>query len=261
MSAPRRTVLRNVLTRLGIAKGDVVATLAGRIPSLYVAALGTLKNGSVYTPLFSAFGPDPIVSRMTIARARVLVTTDTLYRRKVEPVRARMPALEHVLLVRETEMPLPPGTCDCNELLDAASDEFTIPPTDPQDLALLHFTSGTTGTPKGAMHVQEAVVAHHETARLALDFHAGDRFWCTADPGWVTGTSYGIIAPLTHGLTTIVDEGDFDADNGHRPHRALSLAPPVAKAPTVAAASASGDARIVRRDRLGGVVHEYMLAA
>jgi acetyl-CoA synthetase len=153
---------------------------------------------------------------MAIARARVLVTTDVLYRKKVEAVRARMPALEHVLLVRETAAPLPPGTRDWSELLDAASDEFIIPPTDPQDLALLHFTSGTTGTPKGAMHVHEAVVAHHETARLALDFHQGDRFWCTADPGWVTGTSYGIIAPLTHGLTMIVDEADFDAERWYR---------------------------------------------
>jgi acetyl-CoA synthetase len=206
----------NVLKRLGVGAGEVVATLAGRIPILYIAALGTLKNRGVYTPLFSAFGPDPIVSRMTIARARVLVTTDTLYRRKVEPVRARMPALEHVLLVRDTAAPLPPDTHDCNELLDAANDEFTIPPTDGQDLGLLHFTSGTTGTPKGAMHVHEAVVAHHETARLALDFHPGDRFWCTADPGWVTGTSYGIIAPLTHGLTMIVDEADFDAERWYR---------------------------------------------
>jgi acetyl-CoA synthetase len=206
----------NVLTRLGIGKGDVVATLAGRVPSLYTAALGTLKNRSVYTPLFSAFGPDPIVSRMTIAQARVLVTTDTLYRKKVEPVRARMPALEHILLVRDTSAQLPPGTQDYSRLLDAASDRFTIPPTDPEDLALLHFTSGTTGTPKGAMHVHQAVIAHHETARLALDFHPEDRFWCTADPGWVTGTSYGIIAPLTHGLTMIVDEADFDAERWYR---------------------------------------------
>jgi acetyl-CoA synthetase len=206
----------NVLTTLGVNKGDIVATLSGRIPGLYIAALGALKNGSVYTPLFSAFGPDPIVSRLAIARARVLVTTDTLYRRKVDAVRGRLPALEHVLLVRETSAPLPPGTHDVNALLDAASDAFTIPPTDPQDLALLHFTSGTTGTPKGAMHVHEAVVAHHETARQALDFHAGDRFWCTADPGWVTGTSYGIIAPLTHGLTMIVDEADFDAERWYR---------------------------------------------
>jgi acetyl-CoA synthetase len=153
----------NVLRGLGVGRGDVVATLAGRIPGFYVAALGTLKNGSVYTPLYSAFGPDPIVSRMTIARAKVLVTTEALYRRKVAPVRARMPDLEHVLLVRETAEPLPPSTRDFDELLGAASDDFTIPGTDAQDLALLHFTSGTTGKPKGAMHVHEAVVAHYAT--------------------------------------------------------------------------------------------------
>jgi acetyl-CoA synthetase len=206
----------NLLQQLGVGAGEVVATLAGRIPQLYTAALGTLKNRSVYTPLFSAFGPDPIVSRMTIARARVLVTTDTLYRKKIEPVRSRMSDLEHVLLVRETSASLPAGTRDCDQLLDASSTDYTIPATDPQDLALLHFTSGTTGAPKGAMHVHEAVVAHHETARTALDFRQGDRFWCTADPGWVTGTSYGIIAPLTHGLPLIVDEADFDAERWYR---------------------------------------------
>jgi acetyl-CoA synthetase len=93
-----------------------------------------------------------------------------------------------------------------------ADDRFTIEPTAPEDTALLHFTSGTTGTPKGAVHVHEAVVAHHITGKLALDLHPDDVFWCTADPGWVTGTSYGIIAPLTNGVTSIVDEGDFDAE-------------------------------------------------
>jgi acetyl-CoA synthetase len=88
--------------------------------------------------------------------------------------------------------------------------------TRPDDLALLHFTSGTTGTPKGAMHVHEAVIAHHVTARFALDLRRDDIFWCTADPGWVTGMSYGVVAPLTHGATIIVDEGDFDAERWYR---------------------------------------------
>jgi len=203
----------NVLQTLGVGKGDAVAVLAGRIPELYIAALGTLKNGSVFTPLFSAFGPEPIQSRLNIARAKVLVTTDTLYRRKIEALRSALPSLEHVLLVgdrgsvgqiaRVRHLP---------DLMASASSEYTIPPTDPEDPALLHFTSGTTGKPKGALHVHEAVVAHHATGQFALDFHPGDVFWCTADPGWVTGTSYGIIAPLTHGLTGIVDEADFDAE-------------------------------------------------
>ena len=97
-----------------------------------------------------------------------------------------------------------------------ADPRFEIPPTAPEDLALLHFTSGTTGRPKGAMHVHEAVVAHHATGRLALDLHDDDVFWCTADPGWVTGTSYGIVAPLTNGVTSIVDEAEFDAERWYR---------------------------------------------
>lgn len=206
----------NVLESLGVGKGDVVATVAGRVLPLYVTALGTLKRGAVYSPLFSAFGPDPLAARLTIARARALVTTDVLYRRKIEPLRAQLPDLEHVLLVRETDAPVSPRTLDWRALMDAASQEFSIPPTEPQDAALLHFTSGTTGMPKGALHVHEAVVAHFATAEYALDFRAGDRFWCTADPGWVTGTSYGIIAPLVHGLTSIVDEADFDAERWYQ---------------------------------------------
>jgi acetyl-CoA synthetase len=97
-----------------------------------------------------------------------------------------------------------------------ADESFAIGPTQPDDLALLHFTSGTTGKPKGAMHVHEAVVAHHTTGRLALDLHVDDVFWCTADPGWVTGTSYGIIAPLTNGVTSIVDEAEFDVERWYR---------------------------------------------
>ena len=81
---------------------------------------------------------------------------------------------------------------------------------------MLHFTSGTTGRPKGAVHVHEAVVAHHITGQLALDLHPDDVFWCTADPGWVTGTSYGIISPLTNGATLIVDQAEFDAERWYR---------------------------------------------
>ncbi len=203
----------NVLRALGVGAGDRVYSLAGRIPELYVAALGTLKNRSVFCPLFSAFGPEPIRVRMASGRARVLVTTESLYRRKVAGLRGALSSLEHVLLVGDGQAPTSVAdTSDYHRLMGAASEAFTIEPTDPEDLALLHFTSGTTGRPKGAVHVHQAVVAHHITGKLALDLHPEDVFWCTADPGWVTGTSYGIIAPLTNGVTSIVDEAEFDVE-------------------------------------------------
>ncbi len=207
----------NGLRELGVGAGDRVYVLLGRIPELYITGLGALKNRSVFCPLFSAFGPEPIRSRLAIGQGRVLVTTETLYRRKVEALRSSLPNLEHVLIVSETATPTEvAGTRDFRELLDAASNSYEIPATEPEDPALLHFTSGTTGAPKGAIHVHNAVIAHHMTGKLALDLHPDDIFWCTADPGWVTGTSYGIISPLTNGVTSIIDEGDFDAERWYR---------------------------------------------
>jgi len=203
----------NVLKNLGVGRGERVFVLAGRIPELYVAVLGGLKHGAVVSPLFSAFGPEPIATRVNLGEGRVLVTTDLLYERKVAKWREKMPTLEHVLLVAEdggtTDVP---GTLDLAALMAAADEICEVAPTGAEDMALLHFTSGTTGTPKGAIHVHGAVVTHYATGRYALDLHDEDIFWCTADPGWVTGTSYGIVAPLLHGVTSIVDREEFDAE-------------------------------------------------
>ena len=201
----------NVLRSLEVGKGERVFSLSGRIPELYFAALGTLKNTSVFCPLFSAFGPEPIAQRLELGDARILVTTERLYRKKIAALRPELPKLQYVLLADsdqdqdETGLSLP-------RLLDLSSSDFTIPPTDPEDMALLHFTSGTTGKPKGAVHVHNAVLTHYLTGKYVLDLHPGDIFWCTADCGWVTGTSYGIIAPLTHGVTNLIDEADFESE-------------------------------------------------
>jgi acetyl-CoA synthetase len=201
----------NLLVSLDLRKGDRVYTLLHRVPELYVTALGAWKAGCVLCPLFSAFGPEPVRARMSLGEAKLLVTTKGLYERKVAGIRDRLPALAHVLLI-DDDGPPPAGTASYRALMTTARDSFEIVSTREDDLALLHFTSGTTGTPKGAMHVHGAVVAHHATGRLALDLHDKDIFWCTADPGWVTGTSYGIIAPLTCGATIVIDEEEFDAE-------------------------------------------------
>ncbi|MDY0046792.1 MAG: acetate--CoA ligase [Thauera propionica] len=207
----------NVLRALGVQRGERVFVLTGRIPELYVAVLGGLKAGCVVSPLFSAFGPEPIATRLNIGEGVVLVTTDGLYARKVAKLRDTLPTLRHVLVVDEegTTAGLA-GTQDLAALMAQAAEVFNTEPTQAEDLALLHFTSGTTGTPKGAMHVHRAVVTHWATGRYALDLHPEDVFWCTADPGWVTGTSYGIIAPLLHGVTSIVDMAEFDAERWYR---------------------------------------------
>jgi acetyl-CoA synthetase len=152
---------------------------------------------------------------MEIGSATALLTTEALYRRKVAPWRGELASLKLVLLVGSKGDP-PEGCVAVEPALAAASDAFEAVHTAPEDMALIHFTSGTTGRPKGAVHVHAAVVAHAETGRVALDLRAGDVFWCTADPGWVTGTSYGVISPLVNGASLIVDEAELDPTRWYR---------------------------------------------
>lgn len=202
----------HLLDRLGVGPGERVFSLLGRVPELYVAALGTLKAGRVFSPLFSAFGPEPIEARLSIGDARVLVTTTSYYQRKIAPWRGELPGLKPILLTDAGDDDLPEGTLSLAAALADCPDSGGLANTRAEDRALLHFTSGTTGLPKGAIHVHEAVVVHRMTGHYALDLHPDDIYWCSADPGWVTGTSYGIVAPLVIGATMIVDEAEMDPE-------------------------------------------------
>jgi acetyl-CoA synthetase len=203
----------HALRSLGLQPGDVLFVLCPRGEPLFTAVLGALKAAVVAAPLFTAFGPEPLATRLSIAQPKALVTTRTLYRRRIAPMRAQLPFLQHVIVIDDEEEGerLPADTLDWRTLLAQAPASPVTTRTRAQDPALIHFTSGTTGTPKAALHVHEAALMHWATARWALDLHPEDVFWCTADPGWVTGTSYGILAPLLHGVTSVVDEGEFDA--------------------------------------------------
>ena len=202
----------NVLQGLGIQKGDRVFVFMDRIPELYAAVFGTLKAGCIIGPLFSAFGPDAIRDRLENSEAVALVTQPHLLK-KVNAIRDELPALKHLIIADHRAVP-EVGESDrsWNELMDAASDEFDLVNTGPEDPAVMHYTSGTTGKPKGALHVHKAVLGHYATGKYVLDFHEDDIYWCTADPGWVTGTSYGMFAPCTNGVTSIIYEGGFSAN-------------------------------------------------
>jgi acetyl-CoA synthetase len=163
----------------------------------------------VFCALFTAFGPEPLYQRLSKGDARVVVTTRRLYRQKLQQLWPRLPGLEYVLLIDVPE-DTGPALWSLPKHMASASPDFTIPPTDPEDMAFLVFTSGTTGPPKGAIHVHQSALVHYMTGRDVLDLRVGDVYWCTADPGWVTGICYGLIAPLLHGVTSLVVDGPFD---------------------------------------------------
>ncbi|HEX5139851.1 MAG TPA: acetate--CoA ligase [Dehalococcoidia bacterium] len=201
----------NVLRSLGVQKGDRVFVFLDRIPELYAAVFGTLKAGCVIGPLFSAFGPDAVKDRMENSGAVLLLTSPDLWR-KIAAIRGQLPALKHVIHVQHNARIEPSeGILSWNDLVDAASDEAQIEQTGLEDPAIMHYTSGTTGKPKGAVHVHQAVWGHYATGKYVLDLHPDDIYWCTADPGWVTGTSYGMFAPFTNGVTQVIYEGGFSA--------------------------------------------------
>jgi acetyl-CoA synthetase len=203
----------NGLKSLGVEKGDRVFMFLERIPECYFTAFGTLKIGAVTGPLFSAFGPDAVKDRLQDSAAKVLVTSPELWG-KVKDIRADLPDLKHVLLITRRGKPaaLDEGEVLWDDVVAGQSDEFVTLNTDPEDYSVMHYTSGTTGKPKGAAHVHNAIIGQYATGKYVLDFHDDDIYWCTADPGWVTGTSYGMFAPWSNGVTSLIWEGGFGAN-------------------------------------------------
>ena len=203
----------NVLKSLGIETGDRVFTFMDRLPEQYIAVFGILKAGAIAGPLFSAFGPDPVKDRMEDSGAKVLVTQPDL-RRKITHIIPELFDLQHIIIVnKDGRDPLPIDSQDLDyyEEMGKASADFTTVATSQYDYSIMHYTSGTTGKPKGAVHRHQAVVQQYATGKWALDLHDDDIYWCTADPGWVTGTSYGMLAPWTNGVTQLIFEGGFRA--------------------------------------------------
>ncbi|MBS3068369.1 acetate--CoA ligase [Candidatus Micrarchaeota archaeon] len=207
----------NVLKKLGIVKGERVFLFLPRIPAVYASFLGTLKVGAIASTLFSAFGEEALLDRLGNSKAKAVVTTPDL-KQRIDKIKDKLPDLTYIILVNnepiqkiegQSAMPI---TIDYNEEMKEASKEFEIEKTHPEDHAFLLYTSGSTGKSKGVVHAHMAVLQQHYTHKLIHDIHPEDIYWCTADHGWVTGISYGILGPLSNGATVLLYEGRFDPE-------------------------------------------------
>jgi acetyl-CoA synthetase len=195
----------NVLRGLGVNKGDRVFIFMPRTPELYFSLFGALKVGAVVGPLFEAFMETAVRDRLQDSGAAAIITTPALLSRVP---RAELPDLKHIILFGE-EVEKGEGIIDYRSAMGDASDKAELTFLDREDGLILHYTSGSTGKPKGVFHVQNAMLQHYHTGRVVLDLREDDVYWCTADPGWVTGTSYGIFAPWLNGVTNVVRGGRF----------------------------------------------------
>ncbi|ETT63441.1 acetyl-CoA synthetase [Paenibacillus sp. FSL R7-277] len=195
----------NVLRKYEIGKGDRVFIFMPRTPELYFSLLGILKTGAVAGPLFEAFMETAVKDRLEDSGAVALVTTPELLHRVK---REQLPGLRHIFVVGASADE-DAGLLSYEAEMDDASAELEPEWLSLEDGLIMHYTSGSTGKPKGIYHVQRAMIQHYYTGKVVLDLRPDDVYWCTADPGWVTGTSYGIFAPWLNGVANVVRGGRF----------------------------------------------------
>jgi len=200
---------------LGIGRGERVCIFMDKVPSLYFSFLGILKMGAVAQPLFSAFGEDSLAVRLRSAGTVAILTTQK-HVRKVRKLRAQLPALEHVVVVEGDPAKLMEGERFFEVEREPRVETFDVFRAGPEDPSVIHYTSGTTGQPKGAQHVHGSIWSQALTSRWVLDLTQDDVYWCTADPGWVTGTSYGIIGPWSLGVTQAILDSGFTSERWYR---------------------------------------------
>lgn len=192
----------NILKDFGIERGDRVFLFLPRIPELFFSFLGILKIGAIAGTLFSAFQEQALFDRLENSEAKIIITSKELEPR-IEKIKKKLPRLEHVIIIDDESF---------IKSFEHAKAELRITQMDPEEYAFMLYTSGTTGKPKGVVHAHRAIIQQHITAKWVLDLRDDDTYWCTADPGWVTGISYEILGNWSNGITTFVYAGRFDPD-------------------------------------------------
>ncbi|HEX9916774.1 MAG TPA: acetate--CoA ligase [candidate division Zixibacteria bacterium] len=200
------------LKEIGIAPGDRVCIFMDRIPELYISFLGILKMGGIAQPLFSAFGEEALFTRLDDAKTKAILTTKK-HVRKVRRIKETLPELTKIIVVDADDFKLEKNEIPFSMEKYPKTEKFDIVKVEAETPSVLHYTSGTTGKPKGALHVHSSIIAQYITTKWVLDLMSDDIYWCTADPGWVTGTSYGIIGPWANGVTQVVLDSGFSAEN------------------------------------------------
>ena len=207
--------IAHFLSGLGIQPGERVCLFLDRVPELYIGFLGILKMGAVAQPLFSAFGDESLLVRLADA-GTCAILTQKKHLSKVRKIRSQLPNLQHVIVVDAESASLQEHeTAFAMERVPPV-EHFSVYPTTAESPSVLHYTSGTTGQPKGAQHVHYSIIAQYLTAKWVLDLQPDDTYWCNADPGWVTGTSYGIIGPWSNGITQVVLDCGFNAERWYQ---------------------------------------------
>ncbi|MGN7184975.1 acetate--CoA ligase [Staphylococcus warneri] len=193
-----------------VKKGDRVFIFMSRTPELYFAFLGILKIGAIVGPLFEAFMEKAVADRLENSEAKVIITNKALLPRIPKD---KLPHLEKIVVVDDD---VEEGYVDFNRSFKEASEDFEIEWLNEDDGLILHYTSGSTGQPKGVLHVQKAMLVHYISGKYVLDLQDDDVYWCTADPGWVTGTSYGVFAPWLNGVTNCIVGGRFSPEQWYK---------------------------------------------
>ena len=205
------TIATFLTGKLGLQPGERVCLFMDKVPELYIGLIGILKAGMIAQPLFSAFGDESLLTRLSNAETSAIFTQKK-HVAKVRKILAQMPYLKHIVVVDAAGAQLRDREIAFDLDNEPKVDHFESYPSTYETPSILHYTSGTTGQPKGAQHVHGSLISQYLTAKWVLDLQDNDIYWCNADPGWVTGTSYGIIGPWCNGVTQVVTEAGFNTE-------------------------------------------------